>query len=81
MLKKAIILTAIGSTMSVSTIFSPANALDPVQCQPTMDTVLYYATGVSGPIVGEEVTYCDGHVIFLGGPGEYSWTQYCGPCE
>jgi hypothetical protein len=46
-----------------------------------MDTVLYYATGVSGPIVGEEVTYCDGHVIFLGGPGEYSWTQYCGPCE
>ena len=77
---RAIMLTALGSTMSVSSIFSPANALDPVQCQPGMDNILYYATGIDGPIVGEDVTYCDGHEVFLGRPAEYSWTQYC-TCE
>ena len=80
-LKRTLILTAIGSTMSVSSIFSPAHALDPVQCQPGMDTILYYASGVDGPITGEDVTYCDGHEIFLGRPDVYSWTQYCGPCD
>ena len=68
-------------TMGLSGIFSPAHALDPVQCQPGMDYVLYYS-GDPGfqNITGEEVTYCDAHTAFIGQPDVYSYTQYCGPC-
>ena len=72
--------TFVALTMGLSGIFSPAHALDPVQCHPSMDSILYYSGGIDTPITGEEVTYCDGHTIFLGGPDTYSYTQYCGPC-
>lgn len=77
---KRIVMTLVASTIGLSGAFSPAQAFQysPIQCQPGMDNIIYYSDNVSfNPIVGEDVTYCDSHEIFLGRPEAYSYTQYC----
>jgi hypothetical protein len=67
--------------MAGSGAFSPAAAFDlaPVTCQSTIYSVLYYSPDDGATITGEDVTYCDGHEIFLGSFDIYSWTDYCNP--
>lgn len=77
MKKAAVYLLAL--LIGLSGTASPAYAfyLDPVECTPYIDTVLYYEDYV-GNIEGEVVTYCNGNVVHLGGFGTHSWTDYCG---